>query len=1000
MSVKKSQTKMPPKKAITLAALLLISFLTAALGAATRPAYAQDYWLSGNVTDRNGQGLSGVTVSLYSTYGSLLYSTTTSSSAYFYGPGYFNFYNIQGTGAYTLSIQKPGYISITQQITISSSQLQETTNDLGTFQMTPGLSLTTPVLSIVATTGSEFQIPFTLENSGTQTENVTISTSTPQGWTATALSGTYQVTQISLPSGQSSNLQLVITVPANATPGTSYSLTLTAAGFTTQTVTYNVQTVSPTTATLTGTAVDELGNPLNGANVTAYTSTGTLINSAQTAADGTFTLQLPTGNAVMLDFTKDGYLMTSKTITLTTAGQTTNLGNIVMNEVVQLTANLLATSATPGSTVNLSFTVTNYGNSQVTVPLSASCPSGLTARVLDSSSHEVLTASVPAGQSLSLQLAIDIPSTAQVGSTNTVILTAIAAVNSTLNFTIQTAAQTTGTVVGKVVDEEGNPLASATVIAYFPDGTIINTTQTAPDGSYAITLPTGEEISLSFTESGYVSATTTVSLTYAGQSVNIGVTSLKEAVSLTSSLSSVVTFPGELTIPFSLTNAGNTAVTVLLTPSCPSGWGASIIDSSSSTITSATVEPSNTASNFQLQVNIPLGTTGTFNVGLTATGQTTSTLSFTVNVEAPTATNLALISCQEPGEKTTPGDTADFNIVASNPFSVPTHVLLSVTSIPANWAAIIKDSVGEQVTEVYLNAGQSLNLVVEVNTNATSPTGSTYNLEVNAKSEEYNITQSVPISVTLAVTTQEVTITAALPQIAIVAGNKADYSVTVANVGVTNRLLFLYDKPPADWTAVFTSSGQEVTSLYLYAGNTSNLVFTVTPPSTVAVGSYTIPVQVESSTGEVFDAMNLTTTITGSYNMTMTPSTYLVSTNIGGTTSWTTTVTNTGYSPLTDVVLEVTSPVSNWNTTVTPALVNTLGPLQSATFNVAVTVSSNTVSGDYLVTIQGSSDQVSSASTQVRVTANTPTSYGIYIIIIAIIFVVILVLVFRKFKRR
>jgi uncharacterized membrane protein len=291
-------------------------------------------------------------------------------------------------------------------------------------------------------------------------------------------------------------------------------------------------------------------------------------------------------------------------------------------------------------------------------------------------------------------------------------------------------------------------------------------------------------------------------------------------------------------------------------------------------------------------------------------------------------------------------------------------------------------------------------LVVEVNTNATSPTGPTYNLEVNAKSEEYNITQSIPISVTLAVTTSEVTITAALPQIAIVAGSTADYSVTVANVGVTDRLLFLYDQPPSDWTAVFTSSGQEITSLYLYAGNTSNLVFTVTPPSTVAVGTYTIPVQVESSTGEVFDTMNLTTTVTGSYNMTMTPSTYLVSTNIGGTTSWTATVTNTGYSPLTDVVLDVTSPVSDWNTTVTPVLVSTLGPLQSATFNVAVTVSSDTVSGDYLVTIQGSSNQVSSASTQVRVTANTPTSYGIYIIIIAIVFVVILVLVFRKFKRR
>jgi uncharacterized membrane protein len=290
--------------------------------------------------------------------------------------------------------------------------------------------------------------------------------------------------------------------------------------------------------------------------------------------------------------------------------------------------------------------------------------------------------------------------------------------------------------------------------------------------------------------------------------------------------------------------------------------------------------------------------------------------------------------------------------------------------------------------------------MVQVDTSASATTGQTYELSVKAESDSYNVTSSIPVTVALTAATNEVTLTAALPEIAITAGNAASYSVTVANLGVTDRLLFLSVQPPADWTVVFKSGSTEVTTLYLYSGNTSALTLAVTPPSTVGVGSYVIRIQVKSENGAVLDELNLTTTVTGSYDITLTLSTYMTSTTSGGASTFTATITNSGYSTLTGVVADITLPEDTWSDAVTPVQVGTLGPKETAMFTVTVTTTDTTVSGDYMVTVTASSDQVSSDSSQVRITVSTSTSWGIYGVVIAVVFILALVIVFKKFKRR
>jgi uncharacterized membrane protein len=462
--------------------------------------------------------------------------------------------------------------------------------------------------------------------------------------------------------------------------------------------------------------------------------------------------------------------------------------------------------------------------------------------------------------------------------------------------------------------------------------------------------------------------------------------------------------PGD-TVKFqaTLTNPFNVATRFKVSADSVSpNWTATVKTSSGDSITEILLD-ANAVANLVIEVKSPGSATAGNSYGLLlnieSVGQTMMD-SLQLSVSLTAATNESAFSCQFPSKSASPGDAVKFQVALANPFSLATQFKVSVDSVPSNWTATVKTASGDSVTEVLLNAFESVNLMVQLDTSATATTGQTYELSVKSESDSYNVPSSIPLTVVLTEATNEVTLTAALPEIAITAGNAASYSVTVANLGVTDRLLFLSVQPPTDWTAVFKSGSTEVTTLYLYSGNTSALMLAITPPSTVVVGSYVIPVQVKSENGAILDELNLTTTITGSYDISLTLSTYLTSTNSGGTASFTATVTNSGYSTLTGVVVDITLPETDWDSTVAPVQVGTLGPKESASYTVSVKTTDNTVSGDYMVTATGSSDQVSSDSSQVRVTVSTSTSWGIYGVGIAAVFIVALVLVFRKFKRR
>ncbi len=745
---------------------------------------------------------------------------------------------------------------------------------------------------------------------------------------------------------------------------------------------------------VTGSVVDSSGFGLGNIVVELRTTSGALITSTSTSFDGAFTFADVDFGTYSLRLNKPGYIAESEAISVSTPVQQ-QLGAIVLFQALSLSTSTLGLAANPGDRIQIPVTTTYSGDSHESVAFSVSVPEGWTARILQGS-YEITKISLSSGQSAPAQFEVNIPATATRGTTYNFSLTANGATSAYLNFTVLIVSQSSVTVSGRVVDENNNVLSGVSIDVSTSAGVSVKTVQASSDGSFSFDLQASTSYLLQFSKGGYTTVSMPLMLIGSNANSALGNVVLTRTIWLTSSIISIAVSPGDkLDLPFTVSNMGSDLEPVEFSASVPSGWHAKVLDGSYE-VGTISLSPSGSSS-LQLEVTVPLGANGTYKLSVSAAGNITTTLNFTAKVGPPSS---SMLSCNYPGKSSAPGDTVKFQVKLKNPFGAEMRFNLSAESLPVNWTAIVKTSAGDFVSEFILGANEVSDFVVEVKSPAAAATDVAYTLSVKAEAIGQNLTDSLPLTATLTELANVITMTARLPEVAIQAGNHVDYSVTVSNLGAEDRTLILSAKVPTNWQIIFKLGTSEITRLLLYGGNTSELLVQVIPPNQVALGTYTFPVQVKSESGNVLAETNLTTTVTGSYALSLSPSVYQASANSGESTSFTVNVFNTGFTPVSGVMVNVTLPDQSWSSTVTPVQAVQLGPQESATFNVVVKTGENTVSGDYMVTAKGSSDQVSSDSSQVRVTVSTSTSWGIYGVAIAAVFIVALVLVFRKIKRR
>ena len=570
------------------------------------------------------------------------------------------------------------------------------------------------------------------------------------------------------------------------------------------------------------------------------------------------------------------------------------------------------------------------------------------------------------------------------------------------NLWVKTSYALTVNVSGRVVDEDGDPLENVKVEAYAYDEAYgievhIGRAWTDHNGSFNMELSVGREYTLKFIKSGYAEVSKKISVgIYGTGRVDLGNITLIRAIRLFSTILSLSADSGEtISLPFHISNVGSREEIIELEVFSPPGWTARILDQADREVKKIKISPGGSL-NLRLESSIPAWAEGRYSLKIVAIGELNSTLKFLIEVKRPSE---PLLSCRFPGKSVTTGGTVQFGITLENPFRTKMRFRLSFSSIPSDWVGSIRTVDGESISEVILGPRESVSLIVEVEVPEWAEAGKTYNLTVKAETSDGKVADLLPLSISLIGVKEEIGLAAKFLEVTVEAGRSLEYPITILNLGDTNVSLYLSAEPPEDWKVTFKSGGLEISRIFLEAGRSESLIVEVTPPSTVSIGAYTIPIRLVSESGKVYAETRLRARIIGSYKMAMKSSTFMTSVTAGGSTSFTIRIMNTGHTPITSVRLKVELP-KEWESSVSPAQVGTLKPMESSAFNVEIRVPSNTVAGDYLITITGISDQTRTDPLQIRVTVTVPTSWGLIGLGLIAIMIVILILAFLKFKRR
>ncbi len=549
-------------------------------------------------------------------------------------------------------------------------------------------------------------------------------------------------------------------------------------------------------------------------------------------------------------------------------------------------------------------------------------------------------------------------------------------------------------IYGRIVDEDGDELVDVKIEVYSSESILLMIEYSDSDGDFSVYLQVNSAYTLHFSKSGYTDTTKSVYL--GDEDVDLGDVMLQNTLSLSSRVLSLVASPGDkLLLPFTLSNIGEEEEKVTFVISEPEAWSTRILDQTTE-VKKVSLSAGSTI-DLQLEVMIHIETESA-TLSLTADGtHSKNRMKFKITVELSSE---PIISCQIPGKAISPGETIRFRINVKNTYGIDLPFRVTADSFPNDWTVSVESVEGESVTDLALDSGESVDLIIEV----TPPSNASLReYEIMVKAESSNVTALLPLSITLTEAEdeeEEIRIAASFREVTVEAGNVVNFPITIINSGEDDKILFLsVVESPQDWKVAFMSETIEVSGLYLASSESENLVIEVTPPSTVNIGSYTILVRVESGDGVIYTRLELVTTISGSYDLSLATSTLLTSATVGGSTTFTATLSNTGQTTITGLRPSVDVP-DEWEASVSPTQVESIKSRESYTFTIVVNTPADTVAGDYLLTVKGLSDQIESDEVQVRVETTASTSWGLVGIGIAAVAIMAMIIVFKSFRRR
>ena len=352
------------------------------------------------------------------------------------------------------------------------------------------------------------------------------------------------------------------------------------------------------------------------------------------------------------------------------------------------------------------------------------------------------------------------------------------------------------------------------------------------------------------------------------------------------------------------------------------------------------------------------------------------------------------LTTQFPSVTVTPGTKVSIDLAVDA--SEAATVALALSGVRSSWTAALHGG-GYVVNAVHVDGTDPTTVRLDVavpsdasgttriNVTATS-TGSTVVLPIDIKSE---------VGAGGELTLQTDTVALQGP-----ASDNFNFTLTLKNDKEEDVTFSATATGPADWdvSAKATAQSQAVTAV-VKAGAVAQVTVAANPPEDVQAGKF--PIQLTVNAGDTTLTKDLEVDITGSYKMSLTTPTGVLSTrgSAGGTTDQQFTITNTGSAPLTKVVMTSTPP-TGWKVTFEPESIDTLAPNDPKVVTAHITPTSDAIAGDYTINFRTTATETANDSAEIRFTVEASLLGAIVGIALIAAAVGGLFWVFRRYGRR
>ena len=320
-----------------------------------------------------------------------------------------------------------------------------------------------------------------------------------------------------------------------------------------------------------------------------------------------------------------------------------------------------------------------------------------------------------------------------------------------------------------------------------------------------------------------------------------------------------------------------------------------------------------------------------------------------------------------------------------------------VITKPEDWTVAVMDQTTE-VTKAYVQPGQSLTLQLELTVPLTAPVNAEYNVSLTAIG---TTNSSLSFSIKVQRPAAGIDVTAVPPFLDVYAGSQARFKLELSNIGGYDELLNLtVDGLPQGLTARFEdASKQEITKLFVEAGQSSEPYVVVSLPKGATLGAQNFTVSATST--DASGKADLTLNVLGLYEITVTNENFYISLNVGGGGTFTLTLLNNGTQDIQNVKAVVTGTTpTGFTVSADPSSLSSLGAGEEASIAFTVQTQSDVNAGNYYLDFNVLSDQTQAESFTLQVGVAQETSWIIYAVVLIIVAMIGLFMVYRRFGRR